>query len=70
MEYHLTDAYNVEIQNLAKASQAYDRGLERFVGKFDSSVPMTATMAIGKGCQMGFLDRFDGVYVSTNTRSP
>jgi hypothetical protein len=44
------DAYNVEIQNLAKASQAYDRGLERFVGKFDPSTPMTATMAIEKGC--------------------
>jgi hypothetical protein len=44
------DAYNVEIQNLAKASQAYDRGLERFVGKFDPSIPMTATMAIEKGC--------------------
>jgi hypothetical protein len=40
------DAYNVEIQNLAKASQAYDRGLERFIGKFDSSTTMTATMAI------------------------
>jgi hypothetical protein len=44
------DAYNVEIQNQAKATQAYDRGLERFVGKFDPSVPMTATMAIEKGC--------------------
>jgi hypothetical protein len=44
------DAYNVEIQNLAKDSQAYDRGLERFVGKFDPFLPMTATMAIEKGC--------------------
>jgi hypothetical protein len=48
------DAYNVEIQNLAKASQAYDRGLERFVGKFDSSVQMTATMAIEKGCHSDY----------------
>jgi hypothetical protein len=44
------DAYNVEIQKLAKASQVYDRGFERFVGKFDPSVPMAATMAIEKGC--------------------
>jgi hypothetical protein len=44
------DAYNVEIQKLAKAPQAYDRGLERFVGEFDPLTPMTATMAIEKGC--------------------
>jgi hypothetical protein len=30
--------------------EAYDKGFERFVGKFDPSIPVTATLAIEKGC--------------------
>jgi hypothetical protein len=41
--------FDTEIFNQATATQAYDNGLERFVGKYDSSIPMTAVMAIEKG---------------------
>jgi hypothetical protein len=42
--------WNIEIFDQAKATQAYDKGLERFVGKYDPSQPISAVMAIEKGC--------------------
>jgi hypothetical protein len=42
--------FNVETYNAGKDSQGYDKGLERFVGKHNPDIPMTATMSIEKGC--------------------
>jgi hypothetical protein len=53
--YYCYYYYNDEIFSQAKATQAYDRGLERFVSnRFDPSNPMTAVMAIEKGCHNEF----------------
>jgi hypothetical protein len=42
--------FNDETFACGKATRRYDSGLSRFVGKYDQSVPMTAVMAIEKGC--------------------
>jgi hypothetical protein len=52
----LTSAYNQRIRESGLRTQNYDKGLDRFVGKFDPGVEMFATMAVYEGhyCDHGW----------------
>jgi hypothetical protein len=43
-------AWNKEIFEMSLKTQPYDKGLERFVGKYEPSLPILAVIAIEKGC--------------------
>jgi hypothetical protein len=57
--------FNQEIFDAGVATQPYDKGLERFVGKFDPSQPISAVIAIEPGCHH---DHGSAIYFQQNKR--